>query len=39
MFALSDEAKDIHIVQSDFAAMLNNERYSMLCEHYFNILI
>ncbi len=24
MFVLSDVAKDIHIVQSDFAAILNN---------------
>ncbi len=39
MFALSDVAKDIYIVQSDFAAILNNESYSVCCEHYFNILI
>ncbi len=39
MFALSDLSKDIHIVQSDVAGILNNGSYSMLCEHYFNILI
>ncbi len=39
MFALSDVAEDIHIVQSDFAGILNNGSYSKLCEHYFNILM